>query len=156
MAIFLHPRFLFWLWVLLWFGRLYLVPIYYVRTQALGYYPPHADSIAIPVVGNIMFTIITAPFIAWGFRSFFRASPAQYRSWFNWCSARPVASLAWTLLFCACALFSLQSFRESIAIDLPLHAVADLCWTFFWLATRSIVVSRLYPIHVRLASTGSA
>lgn len=135
--------FLFSLWVVLWIARLFSVPLYYIRTQALGYYPVHADSIGIPIAGNVIITLLIGPFIAWFLWVLLRGSPGD-RSWFAWCRPRPVASLAWTLLFAALALHCLASLRDAIAIDLPLNAVADACWAFLWLAMRSVMVSRLF------------
>ena len=45
-------------WLVLWAGRLRLIPDYYQRTFELDYYPPEADAIAIPIASNGIMTIL--------------------------------------------------------------------------------------------------
>ena len=95
----LNPWLIFLVWPALWCARLRLVPLYFERTLALGYYPPEADSIAIPIVGNIIATYVGAPLFAIVLWFFLRRSTSQRRRWFAWCGERWGWSLLWTILF---------------------------------------------------------
>lgn len=128
---------------MLWAGRLRLIPDYYQRTFELGYYPPEADTIAIPIAGNGIMTIILAPFFAVVLWLLLRRSPVDRRTWPAWNRKRWIVSLAWTVLFVGCALSVLSGLVEDIRIGLLLNALADVGWFFLWLAVRAVVVSRI-------------
>jgi hypothetical protein len=139
----LNPWVIFCVWGLLWVARLRLVADYYQRTYELGYYPPEADSIAIPIMGNAMMTIVLAPVFAGLLWFLLRRSPAERRTWLAWNRKRWGISLAWTVPFVAFALSVLFGLVEDIRIRLFFNVVADVCWFFFWFAVRAVVVSRI-------------
>jgi hypothetical protein len=141
----LNPWLIFSAWGVLWVGRLWLIPAYYQRTWELGYYPPEADSIAIPIAGNGIMTIVIAPFFAVLLWALLRRSPSDRRTWLAWDHKRWVISLVWTVVFAAFALFTLPGLREDIRAQLPINALADVVWFFLWLAVRAVVVSRIPP-----------
>lgn len=141
----LNPWVIFSVWLLLWAGRLWLIPAYYQRTFELGYYPPDADTIALPIASNAVMTILLAPVFAGALWLLLRHSRVERRTWFAWCRKRWVISLGWTLLFCFLSLEVLSGFAEDVRIRLPLNALADICWFILWLAVRAVVVSRISP-----------
>src|SRR6476646_8127516 len=83
----------------LWAARLWLIPFYYQKTLELGYYPPEADSIAIPVVYHAFMTIVLAPVLTLCLWLLLRRSSADRRTWFAWNRSRWVLSVLWTALF---------------------------------------------------------
>ena len=139
----LNPWAIFFLWLVLWAGRLRLIPDYYQRTWERGYYRPDADSIAIPIAAEAAMTVLLAPVFAGALWLLLRRSSLERRIWFAWNRERWVISLAWTLLFSALALLILPTLAEDIRIGLPFNAVADVGWFFLWLAVRAVVVSRI-------------
>jgi hypothetical protein len=141
--IILNPLMIFALWLLLWAGRLWLIAAYYQRTWERGYYPPKADTIAIPIAGNGVMTIMLAPVFAGALWLLLRRSPVERRTWLAWSRKHWVVSLVWTVPFCLFSLSVLPGFAEDVRIKLPLNAAADVGWFFFWLAVRAVVVSRI-------------
>lgn len=141
--ILLNPWLVFCVWLVLWAARLRLIPDYYQRTFELGYYPPEADTIAIPIAGNGIMTILLAPVLAVVFWLLLRRSPVERRTWLAWNRKRWIISLAWTVVFVACALSVISGLAEDIRIRLPFNALADIGWLFLWLAVRAVVVSRI-------------
>jgi len=110
----LNPWLIFSAWLILWAGRLLLVPAYYQRTLELDYYPPEADSIAIPIAANGMATILFAPVFAGLLWLLLRRSPIERRMWLAWNRKRWVISLAgrFFLAHLRC-LFFVHSLRTS-------------------------------------------
>jgi hypothetical protein len=139
----LNPWVIFCIWLVLWAARLRLIPDYYQRTWELGYYPPEADTIVIPIAGNVVLTILLAPVFALALWLMLRRSSFERRIWLAWHRRRWVVSLAWTLLFSSLAILTLPTLAEDIRIGLPINAVADVGWFFLWLAVRAVVVSRI-------------
>jgi hypothetical protein len=141
----LNPWVIFCAWAVLWAGRLWLIPVYYQKTSELGYYPPEADSIAIPVVSHAFMTVIVAPFFAAALWLLLRRSSVDRRIWCAWNRQRWVLSLMWSVLFVLFALTTLLILRDDVRARLPLNALADVCWFLLWLAVRAVVVSRIPP-----------
>lgn len=139
----LNPWAIFSMWLVLWVGRLRLIPDYYQRTFELGYYPPEADTIAIPIASNGIVTIVLAPVFAGVLWLLLRRSSADRRTWLAWNRKRWIISLVWTVLFVACAVSVLSGLAEDIRIGLVFNALADIGWFFLWLAVRALVVSRI-------------
>jgi hypothetical protein len=139
----LNPWLIFCVWLLLWVGRLWLIPRYFERTLELGYYPPEADSITIPIMANGMLTVVLGPVYAIVLWLLLRRSPIERRSWLGWNHNRPIISLAWTILFGALAALIVQQLVEDIRIGLYWNALADVGWLALWLAVRAMVVSRI-------------
>ena len=143
----LNPWLIFCAWLVLWAGRLWLIPAYYQRTFDLGYYPEEADSIAIPIAGSFISTIILAPIFALALWLLLRRSPVERRTWFAWERKRWIISLAWSVLFGVFAGMSLWNLREDIHVRLPFNALADVAWFFMWFAVRALVISRIPSQH---------
>lgn len=126
----------------LWAARMPLVQAYYERTLRLGYYPPEADSIGIPIASEAILTALLAPVLALCLWLVLRRSPPRY-TWLAWSSGHRVWSGFWTLLFglfiCQTGLFLLENLR----IGLPLNALANAGWAMIWLELRAAVVSQL-------------
>jgi hypothetical protein len=148
----LNPWLVFCAWLLLWGGRLWLIPTYYQKTWELGYYPPEADTIAIPIASNGVMTVVLAPFLALALWLLLRRPPVERRTWLAWNRQRWVISLALTVLFGFFALVTLPNLREDIHIHLPLNALADVGWFFLWFALRAVAVSRIPPREVHRPS----
>lgn len=139
----LNPWVIFGLWVVLWLGRLWLVPAYFQRKLDLNYYPPEGDTIAIPIAGNEVMTIFVAPVFAIGLWLLLRRSESSHRSWLAWNRQRWVLSLIFSIPFVFFALLALTGLREDLQLKLYLNSLADIGWFFFWLALRAVAVSRI-------------
>ncbi len=130
------------LFMTLWACRWFLVPRYFERTAQLGYYPPEADAIILPIVGNCFSTILLSPIWLIFLWLTLRQSPQTPR-WFAWNRSRWGWSLFWTSITIVFIYASLESMVENIRISLPVNAIADALWACAWFLLRGVVVSRL-------------
>jgi len=138
-----RPYFAFFLWLGLWTSQLWLIPRYYVRTLELNYYPPQADSIAIPILGAWMMIILAGPFLAVGFWICLRRAKPEFLQWNVWSAATPARSTLWTIVFGFLSISTIHSIFENFSIGLPLNACAAIGWLYVHPSLRAIIVAGL-------------
>lgn len=138
-----RPYFAFFLWLGLWVLQWWLIPLHYIRTQELGYYPPEADSIGIPVLGAWMMILFGGLFLAVGFWVCIRRARPEFLQWKIWSPATPARSMLWTAVFGFLTISTVFSIQEHIEIGLPLNAWADVGWLYVHPSLRAIIVAGL-------------
>ena len=139
----IRPHFTFVLWLVLWIAQWWVLPQYLVRTQELGWYPPEADSIAIPIMGARLIVIFGSIFLAPLLYIACQRPHPDLLSWTVWCPEAPVRSVLWTVVFGLLAVNAVSSMFTSFSIGLPHKALSDVCWIYVHLALRAIFVGGL-------------
>lgn len=128
----------------LWIAQIFLVTMYFYRTQELDYYPPEADSIGIPILGNAMIVVGLAFPLAILLVKVWKHYPERC-DFFIWRSDRPIASLLISVFCLSVCILMAGSFVEKIRIELPFNAFADLCWLYIWATGRALWLKALKP-----------
>ncbi len=137
-----HPALVFAGACALWITRMPLVTAYYERTQQLGYYPPEADSIGIPIASNAVVTVMLFPAIVLGLWLILRNFPACY-SWLAWNKNHWFMSAFWTAI-CGYLLYLTFDYgRENWQIGLPLNVLSNCGCLLLWFELRAIITSKL-------------
>lgn len=125
----------------LWCSRLFTIPEYFERTLALGWYPPDADSIAIPIAGGGLLTFFAAPCWVLGLWLALRRFPPRVRL-LAWSDDRIGSTLLWTVACAALCYFEVTDLISAVRLGLPLTATVAILWIAAWLLLRAILVSR--------------
>jgi len=120
--------------------------VYWPQVLRSGVLPPHGDSIGIPMLGSILFTLVASPIVlgvAW--LCLRRYNPSARVS--AWRRDRPYRSILATLTFGAGAAFLSAAALSDLAKDLPWY---EYLWSGYsviavlWLlALRAAVVEQL-------------
>ncbi len=139
----------------LWASDPFIQEKYLIVTRALEWYPPQADSIAIPIVAAFFFAVIGFPFWFLFCWLCFRRYPGAV-SILAWSSDHRRYSTLITLLFGLFAVISTWSmighillFREIRESDVPEYsplaiylALVSFGWTVLWITMRSSLVAK--------------
>lgn len=126
----------------LWLSRLLTTPEYFERTWRLGYYPPDSDSIAIPIAGNAVLTVLGLPVILGVLWLLLRRFPPRV-GLLAWSRAHPLASALWTGPVLLLGAYEIEHLVECVRLRLPLGTAATIGWLFAWVGLRAVAVSRL-------------
>ena len=154
------PRtpFVFFIWTLstiLWVAHPFIMMKYFEVTQRLGWYPPEADSIGIPIIGGFFLAIAGYPLLFVLCRKATR-NIAHSFSFFSWDMSRGWRSLTISLIFLALAGLSVQSVIHSHRLlgeiraseflemqDAAIYRVVfSLGWVVFWLVMRGCFMTQ--------------
>jgi hypothetical protein len=139
-----RPAFVFLLVCALWGVRIPLVQAYYERTLHLGYYPPEADSIGIPIAGEAITTFVLFPVLVACLTLILRRFPTPC-SWLAWSKRQWVWSAFWTLL-CGLLIYQTADFlMDNLHLGLQRNALANAGWMLVWVELRAVIVSKLMP-----------
>lgn len=126
----------------LWIAQAPLAALYYERTASLGYYRPEADSIAIPIAGTAVTSVMFAPALMVVLWLIMRRFP-RVCSWLAWSKAHLVWSVFWTLLWGFLNYSVVVFLLENLRLGLWLNALANISWVLIWCEMRAIIVSKL-------------
>lgn len=128
---------------------------YFTITQALGWYSPDADTIALPIAGNYIFAVIGFPF--WLILCYFAFTQfPSSQSIFAWDPRHWVYSSVTTIIFALLMLFNALEFvgyfplyREIVsngdprdAIHVIFLCIASAGWILTWLCMRSCFIAK--------------
>jgi hypothetical protein len=141
--------------MLLWISHPILYTKYLIITQDLGWYPPEADSIGIPMLGMMMFSFFGFPFWVILCLRVFRMYPRSARL-LEWSNQRQGYSLKITLIFGLLVMMNiwdgigyLRLYCEMRTSDLADVSVFAICmaigsggWATIWLAMRSCLIAK--------------
>jgi len=154
-------KWLIWLLgLLLWIIHPFIMISYYEVTQLLGWYPPEADSIGIPIIGGFIVGLVGLPlFIILCLSATRRISkPLNILEWDN---NRAWRSIIVTLIFGFFAISCLESIYYSFKLldeiktspfidhKLPtmIRMVLSVGWAIFWILIRSSFLTQKSTIQ---------
>ncbi len=134
----------------LWVAHPFIMMKYLEVTQRLGWYPPEADSIGIPIVGGFLLAIVGYPVMFVLCRKATRCLTTPF-SLFRWDTSRPWRSALVSLVFFALVASSIHSALHSRRLLDEIRAsqfsqmqdaavyrmVFSLGWVALWLVLRS-------------------
>lgn len=139
----------------LWVAHPFIMMKYWSVTQRLGWYPPEADSILIPIMGDFLLAIVGYPVMFILCRKATRRVRAPFNL-FRWDKSRPVRSAMISLVFLLLAASSTVSVFHSLRLLAEIRAsrfshmqdaavyriVFSMGWVVLWMVLRSCFMTR--------------
>lgn len=117
---------------------------YYGWMLAHDAYPPHADSIGIPISANMSFWIVWAPVAATGFFFAFRKLQAPFRV-FVWDESRKLKCWIVTLFCLTLVVLLVLEILDAIAWGNYIEIGYSLWWIIIWVLVRAALLTKKEP-----------
>lgn len=118
-----------------------MISLHYEWMQAQNAYPPHSDTIAIPILSNIVFWFVWAPivfFIIWSGSKAYKP-PLNLFIWDNQNHPR---SILITVLFLFPVVMCILSLPYKIRWNNYVSIINSIWWAIIWLIMRTVWIEK--------------